>query len=1023
MQSLLVAEEIDSRGSTMRVTLFALIVTLTIASSTGHSFSAVAPGTEPSKTPQAILDAPPPDPATPKAELLKIYMARAQAAGVLGDVDRQLRELNEGIRVVGPKEPQSYLLYDLAGRTLSETGDLRAARSMRENALQVTNDRGNKFYQANFLAGLAVRLFDKQGAKQYLATAEELFAAVRATNKDWPQFRDLWEAVHSDAKGNVNSVLGYPKEAEADYRTCVTAIRAYLEKIRKGVDGVWYPYLPRCLSRAMVHAAIVGKVREAGAYINDARDAARALAQKQQRVYFEAATVSGPIARVYLEQGLIREATTLLETSIAQLQNAPGGDAGIQVSDMRYLLAESEMAQGNWLKADEFFKAWRDGLRLNKQQVALTGTISPEWGYVMLRLGRIEEGLKMIAAVVKFRETYHDERSVRLWEGRAFHALCLGAAGQRDAAVKTLLAAIPKILELRTDKNSSAEHGYLSTARLNWFLDGYIALLADMHQKGARLGGIEPAAEAFRIADAARGSKVQKALSAAIIRANSSDPQSAAAMRRAQDLEHAVKVASESLTILQGMENSPEKPFLLAKAQAELVRLRQESEKAQAELRLKMPNYTELMEPQALTIADAQKLLRSDEALICLYTTQDKTLVWAMTAKGEPAFSVVDLPHASLVESVARLRKSLDPSDVDINSLASFDYDTAYDLYRKLLAPVEPGWKGAKELIIVSHGALSEIPLSVLVTTPFKPVQTSQSAIPFAEHAGAPWLLKQAAISYLPSLSALSSLRSTVTQPAAKSFIGFGDPLFKAIRQSAGSSARVASRGFVRRNATAPGALEKAAQVQRRSSNLELLEPLPDTTEEVREIAKILRANEKTDVYLGPRASEQIVKTTDISQYRVVMFATHGLVAGELPELSQPALALSNPNLTNEKDDGLLTLAEILELKLRADWVVLSACNTASADGQASEAVSGLGRAFFFAGAKALLVSHWPVETVSAKLLTTELFKRQSANAKLSRAQALRDASLAVMRQSAGKSYSYAHPMFWAPFVVFGDGG
>jgi CHAT domain-containing protein len=134
-------------------------------------------------------------------------------------------------------------------------------------------------------------------------------------------------------------------------------------------------------------------------------------------------------------------------------------------------------------------------------------------------------------------------------------------------------------------------------------------------------------------------------------------------------------------------------------------------------------------------------------------------------------------------------------------------------------------------------------------------------------------------------------------------------------------------------------------------------------------------------------------------------------------------LAVSNPNLTNEKDDGLLALAEIFELKLRADWVVLSACNTASSDGQASEAVSGLGRAFFFAGAKALLVSHWPVETVSAKLLTTELFKRQTADAKLTRSQALRAASLAVMQQSAGNSYSYAHPMFWAPFVVVGDGG
>lgn len=1000
----------------------ALAICLTIIVTTGEALPANAPASELSKTSQAILDAPAPDPATQKAELLKIYLGRARAAGALGDFERQVRELNAGIRVIGPKDPLSYLLYDLAARTLVDTGDWRAARTMREIALQVTNDRGRKFFQANFLAGLAVRLLDREGGKRYLATAEELYAAVRATNRDWPQFRDLWEAILSDAKGNLNAMLGYPKDAEVDYRTCVTAIRSYLDKNPKD-SGIWYPYLPRCLSRAMEHAAIVGKVREAGAYINDAREAARVVAQKQQRDSFEASAVSRSIARVYLEQGLIREATSLIETSIAQLQRIPGGEGGVQVADMRLLLAQSEMAQGNWLKADEIFKSWRDGQRSNKQQSALTGTISPEWGYVMLRLGRTEEALAMLRAILKFRESNDDERSVRLWDGRAFHALGLGATGQGDSAIKTLSAAIPKILELRPDKNTAGEDGYLSSARLNWFLDGYIALLADMHQKGGRVEGIEPAAEAFRMADVARGSKVQKALSAAIVRAGNNDPEVAAAMRRAQDLEHAVKVASESLTILQGTESSPEKPQSVAKAQAELVRLRQENEKAQAELRLKMPNYVELMEPKTQTIADTQKHLRADEALISLYTTQDKTLVWAVKANGQASFSVVDLPQASLVESVARLRKSLDPSDVDVSKLPTFDYDTAHDLYRKLLAPVEPGWKGARELIFVSHGALSEIPLSVLVTTPFKPTKTSQGTTPFAEHAEAPWLLKQVAISYLPSLSALSSLRTTVAQPAVKSFIGFGDPLFKETRQSAGSSARVASRGIVRRNATAPGALASAAQVQRRSSNLELLEPLPDTSEEVKEIAKILRADEGTDVNLGQRASEQLVKRTDLSQYRVVMFATHGLVAGELPDLSQPALALSNPTLTNEKDDGLLTLAEILELKLRADWVVLSACNTASADGQASEAVSGLGRAFFFAGAKALLVSHWPVETVSAKLLTTELFKRQTADAKLSRAQALRDASLAVMQQSAGKSYSYAHPMFWAPFVVFGDGG
>ncbi|MGZ8497739.1 MAG: CHAT domain-containing protein [Candidatus Binatia bacterium] len=299
----------------------------------------------------------------------------------------------------------------------------------------------------------------------------------------------------------------------------------------------------------------------------------------------------------------------------------------------------------------------------------------------------------------------------------------------------------------------------------------------------------------------------------------------------------------------------------------------------------------------------------------------------------------------------------------------------------------------------------------MLVTSAFQP---NKAGIPFSDHGGAPWLLKSAAISYLPSLSALASLRRGATPSAANSFIGFGDPVFGG---GAKAAAPVAGRGMVRRNAKATAAPSSP------TSNLALLQALPDTADEVRDIAKILRAVDSRDIHLGRRASEHLVKNVDLSAYRVVMFATHGLVPGELPELNQPALALSNPAITGEIEDGLLTLAEILGLKLRADWVVLSACNTASADGQASEAVSGLGRAFFFAGAKALLVSHWPVETVSAKLLTTELFKRQASDAKISRAQAVREASLAVMQQSAGKSYSYAHPMFWAPFVVVGDGG
>jgi CHAT domain-containing protein len=160
-----------------------------------------------------------------------------------------------------------------------------------------------------------------------------------------------------------------------------------------------------------------------------------------------------------------------------------------------------------------------------------------------------------------------------------------------------------------------------------------------------------------------------------------------------------------------------------------------------------------------------------------------------------------------------------------------------------------------------------------------------------------------------------------------------------------------------------------------------------------------------------------------------VAFATHGLVPGDLDGLTQPALALSAPDVAGVDGDGLLTLDKILALRLNADWIVLSACNTANGQGARAEAVSGLGRAFFYAGARALLVSNWPVETTSARALTTDLFRRQQEDPSASRAQALQqtmnwliDQGTFVDAASEKTVFSYAHPIFWAPFTLIGDG-
>ena len=204
---------------------------------------------------------------------------------------------------------------------------------------------------------------------------------------------------------------------------------------------------------------------------------------------------------------------------------------------------------------------------------------------------------------------------------------------------------------------------------------------------------------------------------------------------------------------------------------------------------------------------------------------------------------------------------------------------------------------------------------------------------------------------------------------------------------------------------------------------------MPDTADELKSIALALRADPSKVLHLGKDANERTVKSADLSKYRVIAFATHGLVPGDLNGLTQPALALTAPEVADVDGDGLLTMEEILALKLDADWVVLSACNTGAGAGAGAEAASGLGRAFFYAGTRALLITNWSVHSDSARELVSGLFRRQAADSTLTRGEALRQAMIDLLDHKGfvgegGKLlFTYAHPLFWAPYTIIGDGG
>jgi CHAT domain-containing protein len=185
-------------------------------------------------------------------------------------------------------------------------------------------------------------------------------------------------------------------------------------------------------------------------------------------------------------------------------------------------------------------------------------------------------------------------------------------------------------------------------------------------------------------------------------------------------------------------------------------------------------------------------------------------------------------------------------------------------------------------------------------------------------------------------------------------------------------------------------------------------------------MSRALGAGDDT-LFLRERATESRLKALDLSKFKIVAFATHAMVAGDMPALAEPALVMTPPTTASAEDDGLLTASEVAGLALNADLVILSACSTAAPDGTpGAEGLSGLAKAFIYAGSRALLVSHWPVISDAAVRLTTGMVTALEAEPGIGRAEALRRSMLGLI--DADPPY-FAHPAFWAPFTVVGEGG
>lgn len=452
-------------------------------------------------------------------------------------------------------------------------------------------------------------------------------------------------------------------------------------------------------------------------------------------------------------------------------------------------------------------------------------------------------------------------------------------------------------------------------------------------------------------------------------------------------------------------------PAAAQRSRQRLAAIAAERAALQKTLAIEFPGYSALSNPLPLKAEEIQALLSGDEAMVVFALADKESFVFALT-RDNVDWRKIPFGADAISQKVAAFRRGLDLGQANDASGKShlFDLVLANELYVALLGPVEPLIAAKRSLLIAPAGALTALPFHLLVTS------APPAAIPekIEGYRDAAWLLKRHAVSVLPSVTSLKALRGFAQRDqAVKPMTGFGDPLFNP--SGGGSEKRMASRSLT---SAAYTDFWQGAGVDR-AKLAAALPQLPDTADELNAVAKDL-AVPASDIHLGADASETTVKRLDLADFRIVYFATHGLVAGDVKGVAEPSLALSIPKQPSALDDGLLTASEVAQLKLNADWVVLSACNTIAGDRPGAEALSGLARSFFYAGARALLVTHWAVDSQAATRLTTSTFDLIKAEPGIGRAEALRRAMLAYVND--GSSPQNAYPAFWGPFALIGEG-
>ncbi len=905
--------------------------------------------------------------------------------------------LGPGPRAQGSSYEELAVRVAILARDARYGEALKAAEEFAETARQRDGTETVAYASA---IGWVGHLYQKQGR---LADAEPLMEQSLAI------FRKVLPAAHphiATATGNLGfqyQMMGRYEEAEKLYKTAL--------EMREKAEFPNWEHIAESLNNLAQIYKRQWRVTEAIPLLRRAVEMRERLHGPDDR---QVALGLGNLASAFEMQMQIGEAEPLLRRAVAILAKRQPDDHP-ELAGARNKLGQNLFKQGKFTEAEPLFRqaltTWRKPQNANNLELPAT---LADLASNLVQQGNLEEAQRHYREALQLTQAVLPSSHPNI--ARMHMGLSDVHVGRGNIA--EALEAIRAASSVRLVRRSSDE-----LSRLTFQKHVRIAWMAAAEMSGRASRRLID--EALEMAQRATQTETAVAVQTMTARFAARDGQLQTLVRQREDLDNEISQLEQQLSAALALPRDKRgraDEQITAAIAANTTRIAT----IDSELRQKFPEYFTLVRPEPLDVVKVRRLLGQDEALVVMTTGYDQTHVWAITRE-DAAWHRVDLTVDQLSDAVAAMRESLDVETLKESFKTKpklFDLALSQYLYDKLLAPIEHILEGKAHLVTVPFGPLSSLPLQVLVTGGPTMAHPGLKDLPIYREAH--WLARRHAVSVLPSVGSLEGLRVVARKPesAQKPLVGFGNPRFAA--SPAAPDPRSAKKGGVTRTVDV-ASLSKTrsftAYWRGGAVNMEALRelsPLPETEGELKTVARHLKASER-DLRVGAAATETAVKQMDLTQYRIVYFATHGLVAGEIKGLGEPALALTPPAVASALDDGLLTASEVAQLRLNADWVVLAACNTAAGDTPGAEALSGLARAFFYAGARALLVSHWRVGSEAAAKLTTSTFEIQQSAKGIGRAEALRRAMISYMGNAADPWSAY--PAFWAPFSVVGEGG